>query len=33
MGDVAFLAVTLAFFLVSLGYADYCDHLMPRGGA
>ncbi len=33
MGDVVFLAITLAFFVVSLAYAAYCDQLMPRAGA
>jgi hypothetical protein len=31
MADVAFLAVTLAFFAAALAYAAYCDHLLPYG--
>ena len=27
MGDIAFLAVTLGFFLVALGYVRGCDRL------
>ena len=30
MGDVVFLTVTVLFFLVSLAYAAYCDHLIPK---
>lgn len=30
MGDVVFLTVTVLFFVVSLAYAAYCDHLIPR---
>jgi hypothetical protein len=33
MGDIAFLALTLVFFGVSLGYVAYCDSLLPRGAA
>ena len=33
MGDLAFLALTVVFFLLSLGYVAYCDLLLPRGGA
>jgi len=27
MGDVAFVALTLAFFVVSIGYVRFCDRL------
>ena len=30
MGDLAYLALTLAFFAVSLGYAAYCDLLLRQ---
>jgi hypothetical protein len=33
MGDVVFLAITVAFFAISLAYAAYCDRLLPRAGA
>jgi hypothetical protein len=33
MGDIVFLALTLVFFGVSLGYVVYCDSLLPRGAA
>jgi hypothetical protein len=33
MGDVVFLAITLAFFAIALAYAAYCDQLLPRTGA
>lgn len=30
MGDLAYLALTLVFFGMSLGYAAYCDHVLRQ---
>jgi len=33
VGDLVYLALTVVFFVVSLGYAVYCGRLLPPDAA